>query len=68
MCAFGGPALDQLLVTSILPASVSRAQPGLNGAVFALDAGVKGVAEPCFSRFPVRTGDAAAQGPLGDLS
>ena len=53
MCAFGGPQLDQLLVTSILPASESRAHPGLNGAVFALNAGVSGVAEPCFSRFPV---------------
>jgi sugar lactone lactonase YvrE len=53
MCAFGGPNLNQLLVTSILPASESRAQPGLNGAVFALDAGVAGQAEPCFSRFPV---------------
>lgn len=63
MCAFGGPALDQLLVTSILPASASRAQPGLNGAVFALDAGVQGWAEPCFSRFPVRSGDVGAQGP-----
>ena len=53
MCAFGGPQLNQLLVTSILPASASRTQPGLNGAVFALDAGVAGLAEPCFSRFPV---------------
>ena len=53
MCAFGGPQLDQLLVTSILPASESSAQPGLNGAVFALDAGVTGLAEPQFSRFPV---------------
>ena len=53
MCAFGGPQLDQLLVTSILPASESSAQPGLNGAVFALDAGVIGLAEPQFSRFPV---------------
>ena len=53
MCAFGGPQLNQLLVTSILPASASRTQPGLNGAVFALDAGVAGLAEPCFTRFPV---------------
>ena len=53
MCAFGGPQLDQLLVTSMLPASESSAQPGLNGAVFALDAGVIGLAEPQFSRFPV---------------
>lgn len=53
MCAFGGPQLNQLLVTSILPTSASRTQPGLNGAVFALDAGVAGSAEPHFSRFPV---------------
>ncbi len=53
MCAFGGPQLDQLLVTSILPASESREQPGLHGAVFALDAGVTGLVEPAFSRVPV---------------
>jgi sugar lactone lactonase YvrE len=53
MCAFGGPQLNQLLVTSILPATASRAQPGLHGAVFALDAGVAGLPEPSFSRFPV---------------
>ena len=49
MCAFGGPQLDTLLVTSICPAGVSG---GLCGAVFALDAGVRGRAEPRFSRFP----------------
>lgn len=49
MCAFGGPELDTLLVTSICPPGVSG---GLSGAVFALDAGVCGRAEPRFSRFP----------------
>ena len=49
MCAFGGPQLDTLLVTSICPAGVSG---GLCGAVFALDAGIRGRPEPRFSRFP----------------
>lgn len=49
MCAFGGPQLETLLVTSICPAGVSG---GLCGAVFALDAGVRGRPEPRFSRFP----------------
>jgi sugar lactone lactonase YvrE len=49
MCAFGGPRLDVLLVTSIqLPGA---ATPGC-GAVFALDVGVRGMPEPVFSRFP----------------
>jgi len=49
MCAFGGPQLDTLLVTSICPAGVTG---GLCGAVFAFDAGVRGRAEPRFTRFP----------------
>ncbi len=49
MCAFGGPRLDVLLVTTIQPAS---AELGLSGAVFALDVGIRGVPEPVFSRFP----------------
>ncbi len=49
MCAFGGPRLDVLFVTSIQPAG---AEPGLSGAVFALDVGIHGLAEPLFSRFP----------------
>lgn len=53
MCAFGGPNLDLLLVTSILPAGIAPAQAGLNGAVFALAAGVRGLPEPVLSRFPV---------------
>lgn len=49
MCAFGGPRLDVLFVTSIQPAG---APAGLSGAVFALDVGIRGLPEPQFSRFP----------------
>ncbi|APW37801.1 gluconolactonase [Rhodoferax koreense] len=52
MCAFGGADLDVLYVTSILPATVAADAPGLNGAVFALKPGVRGLPEPVFSRFP----------------
>lgn len=50
MCAFGGPDLDLLFVTSIQPAGVATGQ---HGAVFMLEPGVRGLSEPCFSRFPV---------------
>lgn len=53
MCAFGGPNLDVLFVTSILPGGIAPEQAGLNGALFAVDAGVRGLPEPLFSRFPV---------------
>jgi sugar lactone lactonase YvrE len=53
MCAFGGPNLDVLFVTSILPAGVLPEHAGLNGAVFALDVGVRGLPEPVFTRFPL---------------
>ena len=53
MCAFGGPNLDILFVTSILPAGVQPEQAGLNGAVFALEVGARGQPEPVFSRFPL---------------
>ena len=53
MCAFGGPNLDVLFVTSIMPASSDPAFVQDSGAVFALQVGVCGVAEPLF------------QGPLG---
>ena len=49
MCAFGGPQLDRLFVTSIQPAG---APEGPHGAVFELSPGVCGLPEPCFSRFP----------------
>ncbi len=52
MCAFGSADLDVLYVTSILPATVAADAPGLNGAVFALNPGVRGLPEPVFSCFP----------------
>jgi sugar lactone lactonase YvrE len=52
MCAFGGPDLGTLFVTSIMPGHVQAAAPGVNGAVFAFDAGVQGLPEPRFSAFP----------------
>ena len=45
MCAFGGPLLDTLYVTSIRPGGDLSDQP-LAGGVFALRPGVTGVAEP----------------------
>jgi sugar lactone lactonase YvrE len=53
MCAFGGANLDVLYVASILPGTVPADAPGLNGAVFALQPGVRGLPEPVFSRWPV---------------
>lgn len=47
MCAFGGPNLDTLFVTSIRPAGDIRDQP-LAGGIFALNPGVKGLTEPTF--------------------
>mgnify|MGYP003383502365 CR=1 FL=1 len=49
MCAFGGPGLNTLLVTSIQPLGPVA---GLSGAVFAIDLDVCGMPEPHFSRFP----------------
>ena len=48
MCAFGGPGLDTLFVTSIRPAGDLSEQP-LAGGLFALRPGVRGLAEPAFS-------------------
>jgi len=45
MCAFGGPQLDTLFVTSIRPGGDLSDQP-LAGGVFALRPGVKGLPEP----------------------
>ncbi len=53
MCAFGGADLDQLLVTSIIPAQTTEAMRGSSGAVIALQPGAQGLPEPVFSRFPV---------------
>ena len=48
MCAFGGPALDTLYVTSIRPNDATLAEQPLAGAVFALRPGVSGLPEPAF--------------------
>ncbi len=47
MCAFGGPNLDTLFVTSIRPGGDISDQP-LAGGVFALRPGVQGLPEPAF--------------------
>lgn len=47
MCAFGGSQLDTLFVTSIRPGDDNDPQ-SLAGGVFALNPGVKGLAEPAF--------------------
>jgi len=49
MCAFGGPRLDTLYVTSIRPGGDLADQP-LAGGLFALNPGVTGVEEPAFTR------------------
>lgn len=49
MCAFGGPRLDRLYVTSITPpAPVPGYDPALAGAVFMLDPGCQGLPERPF--------------------
>ena len=47
MCAFGGPQLDTLYVTSIRPGGDLSDQP-LAGGVFALQPGTQGLPEPLF--------------------
>lgn len=47
MCAFGGPQLDTLFVTSIRPGGDLSDQP-LAGGVFALNPGVAGLEEPVY--------------------
>ena len=49
MCAFGGPAMNILFVTSIQPAVAVGNEAGLSGAVFSVELNVKGQIEPCFS-------------------
>lgn len=44
MCAFGGPSLDQLFVTTICPAQAGEE----DGLVFVLETGVRGLPEPTF--------------------
>ncbi|MCS4061649.1 SMP-30/gluconolactonase/LRE family protein [Pseudomonas putida] len=46
MCAFGGAQLDTLFVTSIRPQGIDLSDQPLAGGVFALNPGVKGLAEP----------------------
>ncbi|MBV7483649.1 SMP-30/gluconolactonase/LRE family protein [Bordetella sp. BOR01] len=46
MCAFGGPGLDTLFVTSIRPAAVPA--NALDGALFALRPGTRGLEEPAY--------------------
>jgi sugar lactone lactonase YvrE len=52
MCAFGGPNMNILFVTSIQPAVAVGNEAGLSGAVFSVELNVKGQVEPCFSRLP----------------
>lgn len=55
MCAFGGPELRHLFVTSIQPATPAPGfDAALDGAVLVLEPGVQGRPEPLFSQFPVR--------------
>lgn len=49
MCAFGGPGLDTLFVTSIRPAGIDLSDQPLAGGVFALRPGVRGLSEPMFA-------------------
>jgi sugar lactone lactonase YvrE len=48
MCAFGGPQLETLYVTSIRPEGVDLSDQPLAGGVFALRPGVRGLPEPMF--------------------
>jgi len=45
MCAFGGPQMDTLFVTSIRTPEMAAAATHLDGGLFALRPGVKGLAE-----------------------
>ena len=50
MCAFGGPGMDQLYVTSIAPATPAPGHdPALAGAVFVLRPGCSGLADAPFA-------------------
>ncbi|WP_178084839.1 SMP-30/gluconolactonase/LRE family protein [Rhodoferax aquaticus] len=54
-CAFGGPELRHLFVTSLQPAAPTQGfDASLDGALLVLEPGVQGLPEPLFSRFPVR--------------
>ncbi len=50
MCAFGGPELDHLFITSIPPARPAEGyDAALDGAVFVLRPGMRGIAETPFT-------------------
>lgn len=54
MCAFGGPELRHLFVTSIQPATPAPGfDAALDGAVLVLEPGVQGRPEPLFTQFPI---------------
>lgn len=54
-CAFGGPELRHLFVTSLKPATPAHGfDATLDGALLVLEPRVQGLPEPLFSRFPVR--------------
>ena len=51
MCAFGGPGMDQLFITSIKPAqAVAGFDAALDGAVFITQPGVRGLPETPFKQ------------------
>jgi sugar lactone lactonase YvrE len=53
MCAFGGPQLSHLFVTSITPTNpVDGFDSALDGALFVFETDVVGRAEPVFSSYP----------------
>jgi sugar lactone lactonase YvrE len=49
MCAFGGPQMDTLYVTSIRPEGIDLSDQPLAGGLFALRPGVRGLPEPVFT-------------------
>jgi sugar lactone lactonase YvrE len=53
MCAFGGPGLDTLYVTSIRPSDAEASGQPLAGGLFALRPGVRGLPEPACAADPV---------------
>jgi len=53
-CAFGGAKLDILFVTTIVPANPTDSEKSLAGAVFALNPGVRGIAEPGYAKGVLR--------------
>jgi sugar lactone lactonase YvrE len=52
MCAFGGPNLQTLFVTSIVPGNKAQDTNGQSGQVVCAGLTHRGLPEPVFSRFP----------------